>query len=331
MQFVMVMSGGAEAPLIFGDLEKDSRVLYLPSSVLDLNSCFLEKLRHVHLSSKISRYVCLPLKCIWNNTLSLSQVSFQTNENYKIIFIITSLARYNISYLRMLKKQYSIDYYLYMLDSVDSKEGQIIARFLKEKNLFSGIYSFDMADCQRYGFKYFMQPLRTFTKEELNLNQCQSDLYFLGRSKGRTNLLMQIKDANPAISCNFQIIPDAKDNKALMREKGVLSGYVSYEDNVRNVLSTNVILEVVQGVQSGNTLRYQEAIIYNKKLLTNNSHVKEFPFYDERFIKVFQKIEDIDFDWVKEKETVDYGYNGEFSASRFIDQIVKDSLLEEKG
>ena len=35
---IMVMSGGPEAPLIFGDLEYDSRVIYLKKPFLDINS-----------------------------------------------------------------------------------------------------------------------------------------------------------------------------------------------------------------------------------------------------------------------------------------------------
>lgn len=64
-----------------------------------------------------------------------------------------------------------------------------------------------------------------------------------------------------------------------------------------------------------------EAVVYNKKLLINNENIIEFPFYNSRFMRVFKKVEDIDWKWVKSKEKVDYHYDGSFSPLKFIEEI----------
>ena len=78
-------------------------------------------------------------------------------------------------------------------------------------------------------------------------------------------------------------------------------------------------MEILQKGQTGPTLRYFEAVCYNKKLLTNNPHIVNFPFYKPEWMKIYQKPEDIDINWLKEKEQIDYGYNGEFSPTKLID------------
>ena len=74
------------------------------------------------------------------------------------------------------------------------------------------------------------------------------------------------------------------------------------------------------------SLRYFEAIVYNKKLLTNNPEVVELPYYDERYMRVFESIEDIDVDWVKAIEKIDYKYKGEFSPLGIIEYIKNNCM-----
>ena len=96
-----------------------------------------------------------------------------------------------------------------------------------------------------------------------------------------------------------------------------------YDRILADVLASNCILEVVQEGQNAQTARYYEAICYNKKLLTNNMNVEKLPFYDERYIRVFKTIDDIDFDWIKEKNIIDYGYNNEFSPIKILNKLEK--------
>lgn len=66
--------------------------------------------------------------------------------------------------------------------------------------------------------------------------------------------------------------------------------------------STNCILEILQEGQYQQSIRYFEAIIYNKKLLTNNKNVKNLPYFDERYMRYFSSITDIDLSGLKKKK-----------------------------
>lgn len=92
-------------------------------------------------------------------------------------------------------------------------------------------------------------------------------------------------------------------------------------------VKSNCILEVLATGQSGATLRYYEAVCYNKKLLTNNKNIVNLPFYNPEWMHVFENTEDIDWGWVKERVPVDYHYDGRFSPIHLIDRIIE---LEEQ-
>lgn len=85
-----------------------------------------------------------------------------------------------------------------------------------------------------------------------------------------------------------------------------------YEVVLKRTLEANCVLEIVRPGQVGFTLRTFEAVVYNKKLLTNNEHIKEFQFYNPSYMKVFKSVEDIDWKWVKERNAVNYHYKGDF-------------------
>ena len=44
---------------------------------------------------------------------------------------------------------------------------------------------------------------------------------------------------------------------------------------------------------------------------------------NEKYMKVFETLDDIDFEWVKKKEDINYNYNGEFSSLHFIEELDK--------
>lgn len=319
-RFIMVMSGGPEAPLMFGDLERDERVDYLAQPLCPL-SPFFAIFRKVHLATMINQYIQLPFRGVWDNSLALSQIKFERETQYHIVFINTSIVKYRINYLRNIKNRYSnIRYYLYMVDSVNTYKGKSIKAYLSESSLFTCIYSFDPKDCEKYNFKLLLQPLTYFDLPKTNI---KSDIYFLGRPKGRLDLLVQLAEyCTDKIHLDFKIISNDEKEKAFLMERGWLSDYVQYKDNLNYLNESNVILELVQENQTGNTLRYQEAIMYNKKLLTNNRNVINLPFYNPNYIHVFNDVCDIDLDWIKQREIVDYGYQHEFSAIMLIEDIL---------
>jgi hypothetical protein len=100
-----------------------------------------------------------------------------------------------------------------------------------------------------------------------------------------------------------------------------------YIENLRHILSANCIFEVMQGGGKGFTLRYGEAIMYNKKIITNNQEVINAPFYSKDKVHVFQNAMEIDTTFPKlEPIEVDYDFKEKILPSNlltFIDSKLK--------
>lgn len=113
-------------------------------------------------------------------------------------------------------------------------------------------------------------------------------VFFVGQLKGRENILSELETyfAENGIPVNFHLIRGSHYNGTIPVN---LSGYMknslmSYDDTLANINKSECLLEIVQPGQKGLTLRAIEALFYHKKLITNNSSIKEEPFYNENNI-----------------------------------------------
>lgn len=155
------------------------------------------------------------------------------------------------------------------------------------------------------------------------------DIYFGGRNKGRFSCVYSIcKSAKQKGLICFSRMPKlSKQGKVKISTilKGNFRGsMLSYQNTLKELRSTNCILEIVQEGQTGISWRAMEALVFNKKLLTNNKKMKEFKFYNPEYIQIFDNVDDIDFNWCKQKTAVSYGYQNEYSPVNFIETILHD-------
>lgn len=51
----------------------------------------------------------------------------------------------------------------------------------------------------------------------------------------------------------------------------------------------------------------------------------DFEFYNTKYMQYFEKVDDIDWDWVKREEKINYEYNGDFSPKCFVRRIINDT------
>ena len=101
--------------------------------------------------------------------------------------------------------------------------------------------------------------------------------------------------------------------------------YLPYPTVLQQMQSSKCILDMTQAGQSGITLRYYEAVVYNKKLLTNNVNIVNLPFYNPQYMKIYETIEDIDGDWIQSKDMPNYEYAGEFSPVHILELLEAES------
>lgn len=229
----------------------------------------------------------------------------------------------NQGYIKWLKRKYNVQTVLVLRNMIKNKkypsvEGKGIDILKKEYDL---IVTDEKQDADIYGLIYLPDPFYSPYKK---IPKIVNDICFVGADKGREKILSQIaKDAEKNnVKCNFKIIGDRKKRNNLQ-----YVDYMPYTDIIKQDMQSNCILEILQPGQDSYTLRLQEAICLGKKLLTNNTKVIHEKYYDPQYIKVFQKVDEIDWKFVTKQEKVDYKYQGDYSPVIFIN-IIEQKLKE---
>ena len=139
-----------------------------------------------------------------------------------------------------------------------------------------------------------------------------SDVYMLAKAKNRLNDIFKIytilKDNN--LKPNLLLAGvDIQDQK-YKDEITYLNKSIPYEENLQYIFHTHCILEVMQKNGIGFTQRACEAVCLGKKLLTNNPHIKNEPFFNLEYISTFTSPNDIDSDFLKKiKDPIDINYH----------------------
>ena len=148
------------------------------------------------------------------------------------------------------------------------------------------------------------------------------DAIFIGSDKGRFSIIRDIYELCKDKARIFISIYQAEDNSSLKyKDTFQINRSMDYKEVIRYSLSSNCLIDIVADKQSGLSLRAMEAIVYNKKLLTNNPAIKNFPYYNEKYMKLLNDISDTNVDFLIKDELVEYNYGGEYSPCQFIKNV----------
>ncbi len=280
----------------------------------------LEKIYKFHFSDRVNRHVWIPFKRIWKNCYCLHKYDFDSNEKYIVIFLNGSL-RYHFSrnYLREVKRKHpNVELAMILYDSVSNPTAK---RSISMTSEFDYILSFDGDDCKKYGFTRIYS---TFSKPDfVEKNESMSSTaFFVGYGLGRLEILQKSFSVitSKVDNCRFYIAGVKEENKEKI--PGVQYNVTfPYAEELQMAYNTDCIVEIVKEGQTGVSLRTCEAIAFNKKLLTNNQNLQEMPFFDGRFMSVFEDPSEIDIDFIKRKMNVHYTDSNYFSPLKVIEKL----------
>lgn len=145
-------------------------------------------------------------------------------------------------------------------------------KFLEDKNL-DEIWTYDKDDAKKYNLKYNTQ-FYTKKMKSVPINKKQ-DIIFLGRDKGRKDIINKVKEEfqKNNVSIKTIIVEGKKD-------------CMTYGEYIGQVQESKAILEIVLGDIKGLTIRTMEALFLKKKLITNNKDIINYDFYNPNNIFV---------------------------------------------
>ena len=334
MKYIIVYPESHKHLGIFADLNDNPEVRsYVAEQRIPRNK-FGKLVKKIHTSGMIAQYVNLPLKRLWYKKLKFD---IQRNEEYCVIIVDAALKAFKIAELNKLFAKKNIRGVLCLINSINAHSTSMYEiKSIIPKVHWADIYSFDPQDRAKYGFKniegaYYSQKeaehIKALYPEQF---KTPMDVYFTGGLKGNREKLVvdtfeYLKERGVKADFNILVAGNErlKNHKFADAIRYYSGKWIAYEEVLAGVLNSKVIVEILQDGQCGPSLRYYEAVCYNKKLLTTNEYVKELPFYNPQYMKVFHSPEEIDVEWIKDNEKIDYCYNGEFSPVGLLDIVIK--------
>lgn len=294
-----------ENAVVRGDfLESDNRLLQL--------------LFKLHTYPQFNRFIEIPWKSIW--TKHCFKFTFRNNNPICFIFEVKYFDQ--DYFFDVLKRRFpGCKFVITFRDLYERKKQQfstIDINTLHKK--FDLVMSYDKGDCEKYGMTYFnleasMQPLK------IAKDYPWSDVIFIGRAKGRTDRIIKAYDILSAagLKCFFYVVGEQN-----IKQHGDIiftNRIMPYQEMLEHTMNSRCVLELSQVGEYGFTSRSQEAIMYNKKLITDSLIVREQKFYPSKDILFISNVDEINPDFVKDQSEVNYGYDGEYSPVRLLENI----------
>lgn len=306
----------------YADIENCSWAKYIEN--LDCKNSILNKIYKYHTSPRLNQMVTIPFRKVWNRFSFVN--TFEDNKPICFVFFGCDTRRIESGLILYLRKKYPNCKIISFCQDLVRTYG---SKFKEFYSLFDAIYSFDQNDVKTYDLIYQPDVYSKINVEE-DLNLSNSDVYFLGKAKDRLDQIITVyeKLTDNGLRCEFYITGVEKEKQIYSDQIHYCDG-MNYLDNIKHIMKTNCILEIMQGGGHGYTLRYAEAIMYNKKLLTNNPEISKADCFNKDYISVFDDVESIDINFIKGRRiNINEEIKESLSPLKFFKRV--DCMLDEK-
>lgn len=273
----------------------------------------------IHSSGKINHFLKLPFKEIWFKYFFQNKNCFKQKANSVFIFFDSNPHLYNENFLCYIKKKTNnARIVVLFVNSMCNRNMRDIGYFKKYADL---LLTTDTKDALEYGMEYIPHVYSTFKFRGIRENT-ENDVLFVGSDKGRADIIYEIYDrlSSEGLKCDFTLIK----NKLDARYNGkILNKVIPYKEVLAKVNNSRCILEVFAGEQNGYSLRTMEALMNNKKLITSNQKIIDENFYDPRYISIFSDAKDIDIDFIKKQDPINYEFTDIFSPVHMLEIVTQ--------
>lgn len=296
---------------------------------LDMNK-FSSKVARYYFSNTLNRLVDLPFKWMWYPYFH-RKMMLDATENQVLVVYDKNMLGCNKRFLVDLRKNYPNLKIVYVFTNIVKYSGAKINKFVTHlKSYYDLVLAFDPMDAERYGFEY--SPLVYNADNKFINKRIDNQVFYIGTAKDRLQDILRVykRLVELGIKCDFNI--------AEVNEKDVDNGIGivfnkrrPYGEVLERISKSECLLDIIQGNSSGLTIKTCEAICYDKKLITTNAHVAEYPFYNPDYIRIIKDEDDITRDFFDDDKKVHYRNEDKqyFSTDAFLNRI--DNMLNVQG
>lgn len=301
--------------------------VYLINKRVPVNGYFKNKIARIYFSYRINSRFKVPFKSLWyRNIKKFIEQNTHINDELVILIYDHNVFGGEISFLNYLRKHFEKIKLFYIFTNIVKFTSAQEKKYVDKLNeWYDSVFAFDPKDAEKYNFEY--SPLIYDADSSYNKRNTENKdnlVFYVGQAKDRLGVLLKSYERlkELGVKCNFHIANVPDGNKKYDNEI-VYNKFMSYNDAVNCIKKATCLIDIIQGDSTGLTIKTCEAVCYDKKLITTNKHVKEYPFYDPRYIRVMESINDIDLDFFNENADVHYSKEGKnyFSADSFLKRL----------
>lgn len=192
----------------------------------------------------------------------------------------------------------------------------------KYKNIFDEIFIYDKEEAEKAEVSFY-PGLYDKTYQNADNTLKKYDLVWSGYPHGRLDKLIDVYDSasKAGLLCHFVVVDDGTIE--IVEREGI--DYVERllpENSLRITMEGKCSLDLKHSDDSALTIRVYEAVTYGLKILTDNSSILNFSYYDTSMMQYFDDIKEIDYSFIKAEGRA-YGYEGEYRPITFLKFLEK--------
>lgn len=308
------------------DLENNPKI-QIVSAPMDYTPTFVRALFRLH---HIRRFISLPFKDIWYPFYFRNP--FPNHE--PLCFILSGTTWYPVNYIRYLKRKYPkariVKIHRDLIHLWHTWSPEYTEDICEE--LFDLRLSFDEEEAKKYGAIFFNE-FESKIDVPLARDYPLSDVFFAGKAKDRLPRIMEAYKifTGVGLKCAYYLTGVPEAERRSLPGVTYADKFMTYREMLYRTINSRCVLEINQGGAVGYTSRFLEAVMYNKKLITDNVTIRNTKFYDPRYIQCVDDVHDIRPEFVTtDVGEVDYHYNNEFSPIHLIEQIDEELIKLDK-
>lgn len=223
--------------------------------------------------------------------------------------------------LSLLKEKYKHVLHVVLLYDV------IVARKLNVERLkcvYDQVYIYDKGEADSYGISFFPPSY----SKNFGIPSEDAEIYdvsFVGQSRDRMQEIIKVykKLTKAGLRCRFYIV--GVDYEVRKYAEGITYGKKYLDENEyfhSYIAPAKCLLEIGNAGSNALTARVREAVMYDKKILSNNKALKDYKYYREDMMQIYENVDEIDFGFFDKKKH-SYHYEGDFSPVLLLEELKK--------
>lgn len=192
------------------------------------------------------------------------------------------------------------------------------------EGVFDRIYSFDREDVKAYNFEHITNYI--YLDKQPISDQFEFDVFIVMSPDERIHELNVIAKQLDQIGASYKFIVVSRKRPSHLYE-GIehTSKEIGTNELKTYIQRSRIILDLLRENHNGMSFRIFEALAYQKKIITTNSSVKHYDFYDENNILILEKGKlEINEDFFKTQyEPLDDDIYDKYTVSGFVERVFK--------